>query len=69
MLLVVNFKNGKADGLATGWYENGQKSFEANYKNGKEDGLRTGWYKNGQKWLEENYKNGELVETICDGDC
>jgi antitoxin component YwqK of YwqJK toxin-antitoxin module len=52
-------KNGKKDGLWTGWYENGQKKSEENYKVGIEDGLNTEWYKNGQKKTEWSYKNGK----------
>ena len=55
----VNFKNGKQDGLATMWHENGQKKEEINYINGKEDGLTTYWYENGQKQSEVNFKNGK----------
>jgi len=31
-----HFKNGKADGLRTSWYENGKKKSETHYKDGKE---------------------------------
>jgi len=55
----LTLKDGKVDGLLTGWYENGQKRGEMTYKDGKEDGLHTEWYKNGQKWYEKTYKDGE----------
>jgi antitoxin component YwqK of YwqJK toxin-antitoxin module len=54
-----HYKDGKLDGLATGWYESGQKSQEENYKDGKEDGLLTEWYESGQKSQEKNYKDGK----------
>ena len=53
---LVQYKDGKRDGLDAGWYENGQKQWEGNYK----DGLKTEWFENGQKELEANYKDGEL---------
>ena len=42
-------KNGKKDGLWTGWDDNGQKKSEGTFKDGKWDGLWTLWYDNGQK--------------------
>jgi antitoxin component YwqK of YwqJK toxin-antitoxin module len=53
------YKNGKKDGLHTGWYENGQKEYEWNYKDGEQDGLHTYWYENGQKSWERTYKDDE----------
>ena len=58
----TNYKDGKKHGLTTGWYENGQKSFEKTYKDGKEDGLWTNWKENGQVDYEIIYKNGEVLE-------
>jgi antitoxin component YwqK of YwqJK toxin-antitoxin module len=59
MKSLVQYKDGKRDGLDAGWYENGQKQWEVNYKDGKRDGLETGWYQNGQKEYEGNWKDGE----------
>ena len=56
---VTSYKNGKQDGLYTGWYENGQKYFEGTYKDGEYDGLYTSWYENGQKKVEETWKVGK----------
>jgi antitoxin component YwqK of YwqJK toxin-antitoxin module len=47
-------------GLATSWYENGNKELETNYKDGKEAGLYTEWYADGRKKSEGNYKDGKL---------
>ncbi|MEI6706009.1 MAG: MJ0042-type zinc finger domain-containing protein [Methylococcales bacterium] len=55
----ASYKDGKLDGLITGWFENGQKELEGNYKDGKQDGLATGWHDNGQKQVEENHKDGK----------
>ena len=46
------YKDGKEDGLWTGWYDNGQKEIEGTFKDGKPDGLSTLWYENGQKKQE-----------------
>ena len=31
----INWKDGKQEGLAVGWHENGQKAGESNWKDGK----------------------------------
>ena len=56
-----NYKDGKLEGLVTGWYENGQKSSEATYKDGLPEGLATVWYENGQKKWEATFKDGKVV--------
>ena len=55
----VNYKDGKPDGLTTGWYENGQKKIEANMKDGKPDGLTFGWHENGKKMQEVKWNEGK----------
>ena len=57
-------KNGKKDGLWTGWDDNGQKRSKGTYKDGKWDGLWTLWYDNGQKMYDGTFKNGELLSYI-----
>jgi hypothetical protein len=57
-------KNGKKDGLWTGWDDNGQKKSKGTYKDGKMDGLWTLWYDNGQKMYNGTFKNGELLSYI-----
>ena len=54
-----SYKDGKRDGLRTGWYENGQKKSEGTYKDGKQDGTWTLWYENGQKKGNFSIKNGK----------
>ena len=56
------WKDGKEDGLWTGWYENGQKMLEGTYKDGESAGKWTYWHSNGQKSWEETYKDGVLIE-------
>jgi antitoxin component YwqK of YwqJK toxin-antitoxin module len=59
--MVRKYKDGKKEGLGTGWWDNGQKKFEGKYKDGKKDGHWTAWYENGQKESERNYVDGKLV--------
>ena len=53
-------KDGKPEGLAISWYENGQKSVEVTYKDGKMNGGYTRWRENGQKEEEGTYKDGKF---------
>jgi antitoxin component YwqK of YwqJK toxin-antitoxin module len=57
------YKDGKLDGLFTGWHENGQKGFEIILKDGKYEGLFTRWHGNDQKWFEVTHKDGEEVSA------
>ena len=54
-----SYKDGKAHGLMTVWYENGQKKAERIYKDGNQNGLETTWQKSGEKKWEINYKDGK----------
>ena len=55
----IRYKNGKKDGLAIYWREDGTKLIKWNYTAGKLEGVSTSWYQNGQKSSEIHYKNGE----------
>lgn len=57
--MVVEYRDGKREGLQTTWYENGQKQLEAIFKDGKQEGLFTSWHENGQKEMEGNFKDGK----------
>jgi antitoxin component YwqK of YwqJK toxin-antitoxin module len=61
---LIQFKDGKVDGLAARWYSNGKKYGILSYKNGKPDGLGSYWYRNGQKKMEGNFKDGKLMSLI-----
>ena len=63
--IFATIKNGKEDGLATYWYENGKKQAEGTLKDGEIDGLVTRWYENGQKAGEMTFKDGELISEEC----
>ncbi|MGZ8173629.1 MAG: toxin-antitoxin system YwqK family antitoxin [Methylobacter sp.] len=45
----ASFKNGKQNGLATSWYQNGQKQSEENWIDGSPDGLKAEWEEDGVK--------------------
>jgi antitoxin component YwqK of YwqJK toxin-antitoxin module len=60
------YKDGNRNGLATEWYENGQKESETNYEDGQKvsqtnyeveqkNGLASGWYEKGPKESGTNY--------------
>ena len=58
---LVEFKDGKQNGLMIEWHQNGQKSVEGNFKDGEPHGLVKVWHENGQKLGELKYKDGEEV--------
>ena len=43
------YKDGKEEGLFTGWYKKGPIQTKGYYKDGKLNGLLSAWYQNGQK--------------------
>ncbi len=61
----ITTKDGEVDGIATSWYENGQKWMEGNYKDGEPDGELNSWYENGQISREANFKDDECVSGDC----
>jgi len=46
---LAHFKDGKPDGLATSWYENGQKQTETTYKDGESVSQRSWPSKDGEE--------------------
>lgn len=48
------------NGLATSFYENGNKKIEDNWKDGISNGMSSGWFENGNIRFKANYKNGKL---------
>ena len=62
--MLLQYKDGKIDGLQTRWHSNGQKQAEGNTKDGKKDGPETWWYSNGQKKEECTYKDGKLMSLV-----
>lgn len=57
---LINYKDGKRDGVQKRWYDNGQLWIEMNYKDGKGNGLMRSWYENGQLLYKAYQKYGKL---------
>ncbi len=58
---IITWKDGKENGISTGWFPDGIMWFDGNYKDGKEVGLWTQWHRNGQKDEERIVINNEKV--------
>ena len=56
----IHYKNGKINGLAIWYYENGKKYYEANYIDEKLEGPLTTWHSNGYLKSREVYRNDML---------
>ena len=56
-------KDGKPNGLGTGWHKNGMKRYYGTTKDGKKNGRWTYWYENGQKKFEGTYKDDEVISS------
>ena len=59
----LTYKDGKVDGLMTGWYENGQKAVEANIKDIKLMSAVV-WTPNGEKCPDTNVRDGNGVLVV-----
>ena len=55
---LMQFKDGKPNGLGVGLHPNGAKASESSWRGGKREGLMTQWYASGQKQTEINFKDG-----------
>ncbi len=68
---LSHFKDGRLDGLQTGWHENGKKRVQCRYKDGEKDGLWTVWDENGRKEFEFCWKDdkrvGDWILYLVDG--
>lgn len=63
--VILYYKDGKENGMATAWHENGQKMSEINYINGNEDGKGVDWNEDGTIVSETNWKDGECISGDC----
>lgn len=54
----LTYKNGKKEGLYTGYSYSGEKT-TVNYSNDEKDGIETRYHKNGQKKSEVEYSQGK----------
>jgi MORN repeat variant len=55
------YRNGRLNGKANYWHENGSMQGEIVYKDGLADGLARTWYDDGQLESERPWKDGKLV--------
>lgn len=62
-LLEFNYINGKPEGIAKVYWENGKLSKQGTYKNGKRNGLWKGYDLKGNLSSEFNYKDGKADGT------
>jgi len=54
---VVTYVDGKRDGPATEYYDNGNKKYECSYQAGLEHGIRLEYNSQGQLTCEREYRN------------
>ena len=52
------YDQGKAYGLAQGWYPDGAKKFVRWYQRGKKEGTHVGWWDNGATQFVYHFQNG-----------
>ncbi len=52
---LSQYRDGRLDGLQSGWHENGQKRIRIRMKDGRPQGLWTAWDENGSKIYEFRY--------------
>lgn len=58
---AIEIRDGKADGVSRGWFDNGQQEVEEHFVEGMSDGLRTRWFENGTRKSVEHIEHGKLV--------
>lgn len=59
--LAIDIRQGRADGVSRGWFENGQLEVEETFVAGVSHGLRTRWHANGKKKSEEHIEHGVVT--------
>lgn len=57
----VTIREGRANGLSRGWFENGELEVEETFANGVSDGLRTRWHETGAKKSQVKIRGGQLT--------
>ena len=57
----IQIREGKANGLSRGWYEDGQLEVKETFRDGVSHGTRTRWHRNGQKRAVALIEHGEVV--------
>ena len=59
--LAIGIRDGKADGLSRGWFEDGQPEIEETFLDGVSNGVRTRWYPGGTKKSTATIRDGVIV--------
>ncbi len=54
---VMPYDEGKAHGLAQGWYPGGVSMYERLYEAGEKEGMHTGWWEDGRLKFVYHFKN------------
>jgi antitoxin component YwqK of YwqJK toxin-antitoxin module len=60
----VVWKEGRRDGSAQAWYENGGVKWQKSYEAGKKKGTWRLFYKDGHPWMVLPYKDDKLEGTV-----
>ena len=60
LIEMVGFYNGKKEGIAKLWYDNGILKMESNYNQNSLVGSYKSWWRNGVLSSESNYVNGRV---------
>ena len=60
LMQKVGFYNGKKEGVAKTWFNNGVLKLESHYKQNKLEGSYISWWNNGVLAMDTNYTNGKL---------
>ncbi len=60
----IMWANGEVHGVATLWYESGQKKWQGMWKEGKRHGLGRAWYESGVKKWETYYLHDKQYAQI-----
>jgi len=60
--LSINWYDGKIQGTAKTWYDNGVQESQRDFSNNQKNGLSTAWYRNGSLMLIEEYERDKLIK-------
>ena len=60
--LSISWYEGKVQGIAKTWYDNGVQESKREMSNNTKNGILTAWYRDGQLMLIEEYDHNKLVK-------
>jgi len=61
---LIQYKEGRMNGLGVLWHKNGQKRNEGNFKDGKRCDPWIGWHENGKEKLEGRWQDGKNLSAM-----